>query len=240
MLIVGLAVLPSVAPPRALAAVLPRLRDRRAWGAMFDLNRDILVRTFTLMTAFALFTNISSILGTVVLAANAIILKVLNLAAYLIDGFAFAAETLAGYCRGASDLRGLRHTIRLTVASGEAAAIAFLLVFTLLPRTLYGLLTDQAPVLDSVLRHAAWLWPVLLCGAAAYALDGIFLGLTAGRRLRNAMLISLGAGFLPASLLAWRLGSNALLWAALALFMAARAVTLGRQMPGLLEESAGG
>ncbi len=238
MLVAALAMLPGVASPRAFARVAPRLSDRRAWGALIALNRDILVRTFTLVTAFAVFTNVSSILGTVVLAANAIIQKVLNLAAYLIDGFAFAAETLAGNFRGAGDRRGLARTIRLTIWSSEAAAIGFLLLFTLLPRTLYGLLTDQSPVLDSVIRHAGWLWPVLLCGAAAYALDGVFLGLTEGRRLRNAMLISLGA-FLPVAAVAWKLGSDALIWAALAVFMAARAATLGRHVPALLREADG-
>jgi MATE family multidrug resistance protein len=238
MLIVALAMLPGVASPRAFARARPRLSDRHAWGALFALNRDILVRTFTLVTAFALFTNVSSILGTVVLAANAIVQKVLNLAAYMIDGFAFAAETLAGNFRGAGDRRGLARTIRLTVVSSETAAVGFLLVFTLLPGTLYGLLTDQTEVLAAVLRTAGWLWPVLLLGAGAYALDGVFLGLTEGRRLRNAMLISLGA-FLPVAWGAWKLGSNPLLWTALAVFMAARVATLGRHVPGLLRQTAG-
>ncbi|MHC4429164.1 MAG: MATE family efflux transporter, partial [Planctomycetota bacterium] len=90
--------------PWSRAAVL----DRSRAAGMFRLNRDILLRTLCLVSSFALFVNSSSMLGTLLLAANSILLRLQALASYLIDGAAFASESLAGILRGQGDTRGLR------------------------------------------------------------------------------------------------------------------------------------
>lgn len=217
---------------------LGRLRDRPAgaWrGALrgeqlrslLRLNRDILVRTVALLTAFALFTNCSALLGTVVLAANSILLRILSLAAYLIDGVAFAAESLVGVLVGAGDRTGLRALVRMALLVGLLCAVPFAVAMVAFPRPLLELLSSHGPTVETAVESAAWMVPTLLVGALAYVLDGVFLGLTAGRALRNAMLLSLLVGFVPLGLLGTRLHSNPLLWAALATFMAARVATLG-------------
>lgn len=200
--------------------------DRQRFASLFRLNRDILVRTVCLVGAFAVFTNASSLLGTVVLAANAILLRLFNLASYSIDGAAFATESLAGIFRGAGDRRGLARLDRLAIATGVGFAVVFMAALFAAPGPVMGLLTSHAEVAADSAAGLVWLAPVVLLGSLAFVWDGLFLGLTAGRALRNSMLLSF-AVFLPVAWWALAAESNALLWLAMALFMAARAATLG-------------
>lgn len=200
--------------------------DRGEIGALFRLNTDILIRTLGLITAFAVFINFSSLLGTAVLAANTILFRLQTVAAYLIDGAAFAAESLAGIFRGERNLPALRRLSRLSLLAGEGFAVAFLALFLLSPGTWYGLLTSHEEVISIAASYGLWLLPVLAFGALAYMYDGLFLGLTAGRTLRNSMFVSTLAVFLPAAAFALHLDSNHLLWTSMLLFMIARAGTL--------------
>lgn len=203
-----------------------RLRDGD-WGRLLRLNGDILVRTLCLVTAFALFTNWSSRLGTLWLAANALLLRLLTLASYLIDGAAFATESLAGAFAGSGDRSGLRRLLRLSLVSGAGFAALTLAAFFVAPGPLFAALTSHADVVDAARRYLPWMIPVLAFGSAAYMYDGFFLGLTDGRTLRRSMAFSLLGVFLPVAAYAvWR-GSNAWLWGAMVAFMAARALTLG-------------
>ena len=213
--------------------------ERAALASLLRLNRDILVRTLCLVSTFAAFTSLSAALGTAVLAANTILLRLFYLVAYGIDGAAFATESLAGILRGARDPAALRRLVRLAMTTGLLLPVPVLGAALLFPYPIYGLLTDHAEVVDLAARFGPWLVPVLLLGAAAFVYDGLFLGLTAGPALRNAMLLSVGLGFVPAALLAHAEGSNDLLWLAMALFMAARALTLELARPALVGGRAG-
>lgn len=173
-----------------------------------------------------MFTDFSSLLGTTVLAANAILLRLLSLASYAIDGIAFATESLVGIFRGGGRADDLRRLSRLALGSGLGFAALFLTALFAAPGAVLGLLTSHPEVLAEARRAAVWLVPVLLAGSLAYVYDGLFLGLTAGRPLRNSMLVSTLLVFLPAAGIAMHLGSSPLLWLAMALFMAARAATL--------------
>ncbi|HEX2253941.1 MAG TPA: MATE family efflux transporter [Thermoanaerobaculia bacterium] len=208
---------------------------RERFTELARLNRDILVRTLCLVSAFALFTNFSSLLGTTVLAANAVLLRLFYVATYAVDGAAFATESLAGIFygggdggspRGADSVGALRRLERMAVAFGVVFSVGFLAVLFAAPAAVLGLLTSHAEVVAQARRGAPWLVPVLLAGAVAFVYDGFFLGLTNGRVLRNSMLLSTLVVFLPASALALALGSNHGLWLAMTLFMAARAATL--------------
>ncbi len=203
-----------------------RILNRDRWARMAHLNRDILIRTLLLVSSFAIFTNVSSILGVALLAANTLLLRILNLAALLIDGAAFAAESLAGVLYGGNRRSEMPRLMRLAVGSGLAFTIPFLLPLLLMPEAILGLLTSHADVVALGATYRWWMLPVLVFGSVAYIHDGIFLGLTAGRELRNAMFISTLTVFLPLALMALRLENPNLLWLAFAAFMLARAVTL--------------
>ncbi|MEB3358873.1 MAG: guanitoxin biosynthesis MATE family efflux transporter GntT [Synechococcales bacterium] len=233
MLLVGLVLLGRERWPikwRLSAA----LWDRSALRRLFSLNGNILIRTLALVTTFALFTNLSSVLGTRVLAANALILQIITFSAYFIDGFAFATESMAGIFKGQGDRRQLVALLWLSGGLSLGTGLVFAIALILQSHLVFGLLTDHTDVLQQVDQQVGWLLPILGFGGVAYMLDGYFLGLTAGQTLRNASLVAAIAGFLPTALLAWRLESEPLLWLALTLFMALRGITLGLRVPATL------
>ncbi|MBE9157777.1 MATE family efflux transporter [Nodosilinea sp. LEGE 06152] len=225
-LFVGLGLLLKEGGGQNLRAVLPQGWNPQAIRGLFLLNRDILVRTFALVLSFALFTNFSAALGTQTLAANTLLLQVVTLSAYFIDGIAFATESFAGRYYGSGDRTHLRRLLTLGGFTSIALGLSFALAFVLFPQPLFGLLTVHPEVLAVVQTHVGWLVPVLGLGAIAYMLDGYFLGLTAGSVLRNATVLAAGVGFLPLAFLAQAVGSAHLLWLALVGLMAARALTL--------------
>lgn len=214
----------------SVAAIAGQVLDPSALKATFMLNRDILVRTFALVSTFALFTNLSSSLGTVVLATNTLLLQVVSLAAYFIDGLAFATESFAGIFRG----QGLsKQLVPLILVSGGASlglGLIFALVFASFPRTFFALLTNHKEVIDPISSYVWWLLPVLGFGSIAFMLDGYFLGLTEGSILRNSTVIAALVGFVLMAVAAWQFKNSQMLWLALSLFMAARVVTLGMQV----------
>jgi MATE family multidrug resistance protein len=178
-------------------------------------------------------------MGTAVLAATAVLRQVVIVAAWFIDGFAFAVESLAGVFHGARERERLLSTLRLAMNWAMGTTALFILLTVGFPGPTLGLLTDKPELMEIVLRYRWWLIPVLGLGAPAYILDGYFLGLTAGRTLRVAMIWSTLFGFVPLALLAAWLADADLLWAALATFMAARTVTLGMKTGATLRGTGG-
>lgn len=205
--------------------------DKSAMGAIFRLNRDILIRTFALVMSFALFTNWSSALGTPVLAANTLLLQVVTLTAYFIDGIAFATESFAGQFYGAGDRIQLRRLVQLGSGTSLLLGLLFAVAFAVFPQPLFRLMTPHETVLAQTELYVWWLIPVLGAGAIAFLLDGYFLGITAGRCLRNSSVAAAVFGFLPMGGLAYWLKTPHLLWLALTLFMATRALTLSWMLP---------
>ena len=215
-------------------AIAGQILDRAALKAVLTLNGDILVRTFALVSTFAVFTNLSSALGTVTLATNTLLLQVVTLAAYFIDGLAFATESLAGICRGGEARQDLLPLVRMSGGASLGLGLTFALVFAAFPGPLFGILTNHFEVTKQVSRYAGWLLPVLGFGSAAYMLDGYFLGLTEGRILRKTTVIAAMVGFAPVAVAAWQFHSGQMLWLALSLFMAVRAIALGVYVPRTL------
>jgi len=209
------------------AQVRARLGDRRALRALLALNTDILIRTFALISVLAAFTNLSAQLGTLVLAANALLMQVFTLAAYFIDGIAFATESFAGRYGGQGDRHLLRQLATWAGQLSWVTGLLFALAFNLAPQALLSLLTRHDAAIAIARGYAPWLLPVLTIGGLAFMLDGYFLGLAAGRVLRNATLLAAVLGFAPLAWLAWRGQSGHGLWLAFAVFMAGRATILG-------------
>ncbi len=206
-----------------------------ALRAAFVLNGEILIRTFALVSTFAAFTNLSSALGTEVLSTNALLLQVVTLAAYFIDGLAFATETLAGVFRAKGSLAQLNLLIWVSGATSLCVGLLFAIAFILTPLPLFGLLTNHTEILTKISNYVVWLLPVLAFGAIAYMLDGYFLGLTEGRILRSSVVTAALVGFAPMAVAAWYLRNSHLLWLSLTLFMLIRAASLGVQVPRTLK-----
>ncbi|WP_404791218.1 guanitoxin biosynthesis MATE family efflux transporter GntT [Altericista sp. CCNU0014] len=236
MLLVGLGMVSRDVGAGQLQRVAKHLLDPTALRATVMLNGELMVRTFALISTFAAFTNLSSNLGTEILSTNAVLLQVVTLAAYFIDGFAFAIESLAGMLSAQKEFAQLARLLRVATATSFGLGLLVSLAFTLAPTALFQHLTNHREILDRIGDYTPWLLPVLGFGSIAYLLDGYFLGLTAGRLLRRSVTIAALGGFMPMAIAAWQLRDAHLLWLGLTLFMALRAIALGLEIPKTLRK----
>ncbi|MCU0566716.1 MAG: MATE family efflux transporter [Oculatellaceae cyanobacterium Prado106] len=222
----------STHPPIRLSthSLIKQILDPTALQSMFQLNREIVIRTFVLVSTFSLFTNLSSTMGAVTLTTNAVLLQVVTASAYFIDGFAFATESFAGMLQGRGATQDLLQLVKVSGICSFVLGMGIAIAFNLFPMPLFGLLTNHQVILDRIPQYVLWLFPVLGFGSIAYMLDGYFLGLTQGKILRQSSLVATLIGFLPGAIVAGYLNSSQLLWFALTLFMAARVVTLASQV----------
>ncbi|MGK7936095.1 MAG: guanitoxin biosynthesis MATE family efflux transporter GntT, partial [Xenococcaceae cyanobacterium] len=230
-LLVGLIIIARELQVSSLLNLSHKIFNKSAWYEIFSLNRDITIRTLALLSTFALFTNLSSMMGTKTLATNTLLLQVVTLGAYFIDGIAFATESLAGSLRGQQNNHQLLPLIKLSGGISLGVGLAMSILFWLTPQPLFGLLTNHVEVIEDINNYVVWLLPILGFGSIAYMLDGYFLGLSEGKILRHSTIIATSLGFAPMAIAAWHYQNSHLLWLALSLFMAARSITLGFKVP---------
>jgi len=218
---------------RAGGRVLDAVRLRR----MAAVNGDILVRSVLLQGSFTAFLFLSAGQGDTVLAANQVLMQVLTLSAYLLDGFAHTAETLVGQAVGARAAPRLARAVRVSSAWAAGTAAGLSLGFALGGAWLIDTLTTSAEVRAAARMYLPWAALAPLLGVASFQLDGIFIGATRTADLRNAMAVSV-AGY---ALAVWALApwGNHGLWAALSLLFVLRALTLARRYPRLLRTAGG-
>ncbi len=213
-------------PPLDMARTFQRGPLRR----MLHLNRDIMIRSFALMAAFALFTRQGAQLGTVTLAANAVLMHFFMVAGYFLDGFATAAEQLAGRAVGADYRPGFDAAVRLTALWGFAMAGLASLVFLMFGADVIAWITTAQEVRQAAIQALPWAALTAVSGVLAFQMDGVFIGATWSRDMRNMMLLSL-AVFAAAIFILGRLAGNPGLWASLHLFLIVRGLTLLSVMP---------
>jgi MATE family multidrug resistance protein len=185
------------------------------------INRDIFIRTFCLTFAFGFFYSQSSVAGETVLAANVILLQFLNWMSYGVDGFAFASESLVGKYTGAKDQINLKKAIRLSFTWGMLLAFGFSLSYWLFGGELLYVFTDKENVIEASLPFLIWMIVFPVISTPCYIWDGIYIGLTASKAMRDTMLVALMIYILFYFLLEGEYGNHGL-WAALLIFMGAR------------------
>jgi MATE family multidrug resistance protein len=218
-------------PPVPRAALLDRAKLIR----MLAVNRDIMIRTASLIAVFLFFTAQGARAGDVTLAANAVLNNFLLVNAFFLDGLANAAEQLCGRAYGARNRIGFSSAVRLVILWGTAFALAVTAIYALFGPMLIDIMTASAEV-----RHGArdYLWFVALApilAVFAFAYDGIYSGATWAREMRNLMMLSL-AIFL-AAWLSLRSFGNAGLWGALLVHYAARGGLQALRYPAMLRAS---
>lgn len=193
---------------------------------LLALNRDIFIRALCLQLCFAFMTFQGARLGDVVVAANAVLLNFLMLISYGLDGFAYAAEALVGRAVGARHRPQLAQAIRLSVGWSFGVALLTSLLFALAGSSLVAAMTSMADVIAEAQRNLPWLIAMPLLAVWCYLLDGIFIGATRAREMRDSMLLAVLCGYFPVWWLL-RDSGNLALWAALAALMVGRALGLG-------------
>ncbi|MCO5147326.1 MAG: MATE family efflux transporter [Aquamicrobium sp.] len=213
-------------PPLAAGA----LRNVAALKVMFAINRDIMIRSFVLLGAFALVARQGAQLGTLTLAANAVLLNFFVLAGYFLDGFAAAAEQLAGRAIGARHRAAFVRAVKLAAIWGFAVSTLLTGLFLVRGDLLIAAMTTSPDVRDLAAAYLPWAAFTAVSGVLAFQMDGVFIGATWSRDLRNMMLASFAVFIAALALLVPAFG-NAGLWGALHLFLLARGLSLAALLP---------
>lgn len=201
-----------------------RLLVVSAYSALVNVNANLFVRTLGLLFAMAFFTAQGARQGDTVLAANAVLLQFIMLTSYALDGFAHAAESLVGRAYGRRDWREFAATVRATAQFSFWTATVATVAFALAGNYLVAMLTGLAEVRATAASYLPWMIVMPLIAVWSYLFDGVFIGTTAVREMRNSIFIGL-AVYLPTWWLSQGLGNHGL-WLALTLFMLTRSVVL--------------
>ncbi len=218
-----------------------RVPDWCNWAQVFDtdrlkhmmvVNTDILLRSLMLETMFVSFLFLGAGFDDTTLAANQVLIQFLFITAYGMDGFATAAEALVGQAMGARNRQALRRAAWLTSLWGLVVVCSLALVFAALGGAIIDLMTTSPQVREATRLYLPYMIAAPLLGWASWMLDGVFIGATRSRDMRNMMAISFVIYFAAVwVLLPWL--QNHGLWLALLISFVARAVTLGLRYPAL-------
>lgn len=180
----------------------------------------------SLVIALSFFTAKSAKYGDTLLAVNTLLLQFFTIYAYIVDGFAYAGEALAGKYFGANDKFNLIKVSKHLFYWGLLMAVLFTAAYYFGDRMLLNVLTDNSEVIENIQPYLFWVYLIPVLTFGAFIWDGIFIGVTASSSMRNAMLISTFLIFIPFYFLLHHFFGNHGLWAAFMLFMIARLVTL--------------
>jgi len=174
------------------------VRSALHWEEMklfFKVNSDIFLRTLCLSGVFTFITAASSHMGDQILAVDALLLQFFTLFSYIMDGFAYAGESLVGRHIGARQLRHLKLAVRLLIAWGLALTVLFTGLYAAFGDQFLHVFTDKQEVIAATGEYMGWVLAIPVCGFAAFLFDGIFIGATATRTMRNAMFVATAAFF---------------------------------------------
>jgi MATE family, multidrug efflux pump len=218
-----------------LAVARATLFDRAKLMRMLAVNRDIMIRTASLITAFLFFTAQGARAGDMTLAANAVLNNFLLVSAFFLDGLANAAEQLCGRAYGARNKDAFAGAVRLVLIWGFAFAVAVAASFALFGTSFIDTMSANAEVRRIARDYLPFVVLAPLLGVFAFAYDGVYIGATWARDMRNLMVLSLLV-FL-AAWFALRSFGNAGLWGALLAHYAARGGLEALRYPMLLRKS---
>ena len=167
-----------------------------AMKRLFQVNRDIFLRTLCLVAVTVFFTSTGAAFGDVVLAVNTLLMQLFTLFSYIMDGFAYAGEALTGKYIGAGNRQELQRTIRHLFGWGIALSLAFTLLYGIGGKEFLGLLTNEQSVISASGDYFYWVLAIPLAGFAAFLLDGICIGATSTHIMLKAMVVASGSFFL--------------------------------------------
>lgn len=192
----------------------------------FKVNTDLMIRSFLLIISIAFFTNQSAKLGDDILAVNMILLQSFYIFSYFTDGFAYAGEALVGKYIGSNDRDKLVKAIRLLLLWGLSISIPFTILYASFPSTFVRIISDNPNILTVVEPYYIYMIVIPLITFAAFIWDGIYIGATASKAIRNTMIIATIFIFFPSWYLLTPKFGNHGLWISFLCFMTARGVAM--------------
>ena len=215
--------------------IIPLLKASLHWSQLklfFKVNGDIFLRTVCLSAVFTFITAASSHISAEVLAIDALLMQFFTLFSYIMDGFAYAGESLVGRYIGARDSRSLHLSVKLLLRWGLGLTLLFTALYAIGGEWFLRIFSDKPDIIQGTLHYLFWTLIIPVCGFSAFLFDGIFVGATASRTMRNSMFVAsatffavyyLGKHFLSAHLadpFVW----NNILWTAFMAFLALRGI----------------
>ena len=236
-----------------IAAILlsrPLLKGKSLWsgwksivkrgtlGKFFRVNTDILLRSACIMAVSVAMTAFSARLGALTLAANAVMLQYFHLFSYFMDGLAFTGEALCGRFAGAADSNMLRSSVRHLLLWGLVLTVFFTLLYGIGAEPVASLLTSQTEVVERVGEFWYWVAAIPLVSVWAFIFDGIYIGLTATRRMLLATFAAAMVFFTVTLLnpLGGAISPTDTLWTAFLGYLLTRGVVLAGLCPRLLKK----
>ncbi len=214
----------------AVPAALKQIWDLPAFKSTLLLKGNILIRFVALISAYAIFTNLSATLGATILAENGLLLQIALLSQFTVNGVGLTTQTLVGNFKGKGKPELMMPVLYTSVVHGLLISLPFAILSVLFPASVFGLLTSHTEVSYSIHTYVIWLVPLLSLTAVAFVLEGYFIGLKEGAILRNSALTALGIGYTPIAIAGWYYQNNHLLWTSLTVYMATLMFSLSLQI----------
>lgn len=202
------------------------LKRKNNWKEFFMVNSDIFIRTLCLIFTMSFFKTKAGNIDPIVGAANILLLEFITISAYGIDGFAFAAEALSGKYFGLGKADRFKKAVKVAFAWGIGIAALLSVVYWLKGEQILYVLTDKTKIVDVALIYLPWLILAPLINSFAFIWDGIYVGTTTSKAMRNSMIIATILVFLPSFYIGKEYWGNHGLWLAFSLFMLARGIML--------------
>ena len=195
--------------------------QKQAMYRFFQVNRDIFLRTLCLVAVTMFFTSAGAAQGEVVLAVNTLLMQLFTLFSYIMDGFAYAGEALAGRYIGAGNRMELHRTVRQLFGWGVGLSAGFTLLYGIGGQSFLELLTNESSVIQEADTYFYWVLAIPLAGFSAFLWDGIFIGATATRQMLFSMFIASASFFLTYYIFQGVMGNHAL-WMAFIIYLSLR------------------
>ncbi len=202
---------------------IAKLVNISAYKAFIAVNANLLIRTMALIFTIGFVTAQGARLGGLILAANAVLMNFQNLTSFGLDGVAHAAEALVGKAVGQKRREALEEAVRLTLKWSLYFAIGFTILYLVAGRLLISVLTDLPELRETAWRYLPWMIASPLVSVWCFLYDGVFVGATRAKAMRDIMLVSTLAVFLPAWYFLKPFGNDGL-WLAFLVFMASRGI----------------
>lgn len=222
-------------PWQRLKELWSRIIDRVKIIAIFKVNADIMIRTFALLSGFAWFANQGAIFGDTTLAANHVLLQFVSMSAFFLDGFAHVSEMLSGKAIGAKDKQGFITQIKDSTQIAGITAVLLGGGILLFAPSVINLIAKDPQVQHIAEQHAIYAGIYIVVSFVAFQLDGVFIGATRSKEMRNTSILSLIVLIGVGTLLTQYYG-NVGLWISFIIYVIARGVSLGLYMPKLVRE----
>ena len=204
---------------------ITKLLDFKKIKKIFNINFNIFIRTILLTFSFLWFTYLGTQIGENYVAANAILINLVFLSAFILDAYAFSTEGMVGYSLGKKDLKLFKTIVKNSFILSSLTGLFISIIYFFINQYVINLMSDIEEIRKLSASYAIWLILIPFISSFCYQFDGIFIGTSQTKELRNAMIFSVFC-YLLISIILTNYLSNTGVWVSLCLFMILRAFSL--------------